>query len=298
MNLCETGTQHWTRRCLAKKTHQVLIHNLCFDCWHDNPQWDWLDPLDERIKYMIAEDEAPFDSYNWHVPSVSSDMTFRNIDYDQSKVSEANADEEPVSPSSFLPDIPKHSSSLRKSIMDAANNVNVFGKRRTLLAPTDVNISPRSQAEDLADAFPKPPSKKQRKGTRAQVPSTTVTSSPPIPPRHPNRIPPPAIPPRHTHRTLLLPTTTPLQITTITPTSPTILALDAADPLLASTLQSGETARSTRTHLRTLRDRPTPAYQRQKQVAEMRVRLKEMGRNESALFQGGLRFRAARVRRG
>lgn len=281
-----------------------MINNLCYDCGKENRS-NWLDPLDPRIEYLLEEDAPAFDSYNWYVDEMplNPDVEFEEINWTPKAgtVSEANADEEPVSPRALLPEIPTPSASFRKSIMTAANRIRITGKS---------NARPQAQAdtEDLADKFPLPPKSTLRNTqvdtARGHIPAQH-SAPPPIPPRHTGRVlvishtaaatAPPATPPAKKRK---------LEIILLSPTMPNItlapepvIALDATNPLLASTLQHGHNARQTRANLRTIRDSPMPAYQRAKIVAETRIRLEEMGKGSNAMFKGGLRFTPARVRR-
>ena len=281
-----------------------MINNLCYDCGKEDPS-NWLDPLDPRIEYMLEEDAPAFDSYNWYVDEMplNLDVEFEEINWNPKvgTVSEANADEEPVSPRTFLPEIPKPSTSFRESIMTAANRISIIGK-------SNARPQPQNDTEDLADKFPLPP-KSTPRNTSVEVSRShnafQHSPPPPIPPRHTGRVlvishtaaataPPPGPPAKKRKLEIIPLSATPPNITTAP--NP-VLAFDATDPLLASTLQRGQNARQTRTHLRTIRDAPLPAYQRAKVVAETRVRLEEMGKGSSAMFKGGLRFRPTNVRR-
>ena len=298
--------------CAHALVDRLFIRNWCYDCWYDDPDKDWLNPLDPRIEYMLDPSAPSFDAYNWYVDEMplNPNVRFRDIDWnpDVGKVSEANRDEEPVSPRSLLPQILTESAAFRNSIMAAVRKA-----LPTQVDPTtnanNARPQTRSRPANLTDMFPMPPTlpNKHPKRTTAQV-TLNESSSPPIPPRHTGRVliishtanapapPPPTSTSQPQKRKLL--------ITHLSPTRPNItiapapvMALDATDPHLASTLQRGLRARESRTHLRSIRDSPAAPNQRAKAVAEARVRLEEMGKGESAMFKGGLRFRPAKVRR-
>lgn len=295
-----------------------LLNNLCYDCGRDNRS-NWLDPLDPRVEYMLEEDAPAFDAYHWYVDEMplNPEMKFREVKWnpDVSKVSEAHAEQEPLSPSTFLPEIPTSSASFGKSIMTAANRISVIGK-------TNARPQPQADSEDLANKFSLS-ARSSRQHTVQEESRAFISSHSAIPP---------SVPPRHTGRVLIIPhtataivtaittassrtsTATPtppqtkkrrLEITALSSDSPNItlapepvVALDATDPFLASTLLRGQNARETRNHLRSIRDSPAPVHRRAKVVAETRVRLEEMCKGSSATFKGGLHFKPTKVRRG